>query len=44
MLKIAGSLFTVLLFLGCEEKAVPVTDQPSEAHQEEHEQGYISTH
>ncbi len=44
MLKIIGSLFILLLLSGCEEKAVPVSDQPSETTEKEYQQGDISTH
>lgn len=37
----AGLLF---LSCGCEEKAVPVDDEPASLPKKEHQQGYIDTH
>ncbi len=44
MVKTTILVLLLMIFLGCEEKAVPVENTPSEVPEQLPEQGYIDTH
>ncbi len=44
MAKATIVILLMVMFLGCEEKAVPVENTPAEMPEQLPEQGYIDTH